>query len=779
MGNIRGMRMIGWLFFAWVDHHGSATRVLMILAALTSWSVASPGGTLKQYAIELTSRINVLNVSVRPGCEDFATLAYLRTARGANIVSVYVSNGEAGESDMEGLSPHQLAAVRRQEAVEAIGKLGGEVVFLNFPDIVTAGTTRTVTDLWAPDSLRIKLAGAISRYKPDVVLLSMDRFCRARLIWHEILEQTITVAINEADSIPGARWRAGRFLVERETRNPITVPVAGAKDNGRAYLTIAARAADAYRSLHVQCRVWKHKSSGGYAIASGFKPFRGRSVDANLPLPAGKPLASLARQMEGFAATIQRQQLDAGRSLHQASSLIDSISNLLLRNRGLAARQRRDVLLWKDGLENIRNTLLGVNVSFRMSESIITDRQMVYLTIDSVSGASPDGLTELYIPAMERGWILNETSIARLPLHAGEAYRLVSPHFSEYDLPFQESGLDRQTIGHPLYVFIIHKARSRARSFTYRIVYPFLYAPRFTTEVLTPIVAMVPNEKLVVRLTNHSRDGVQDRIGIDDSLAWSSPIPFRLNEKEASHLDTLTLAWRDTVEEGTYLFPLKIGGVPVARFAARKFDFRIDTLKRVAIVSGINNSPLLVGVRRLGLSKIDVTTEFDVPLMEPDAVLLVDRRSLSFSKNLGRHSEELVRFAESGGHVIACAQDATTWNASAFGAFFQLDETHDADASSNVWYDESSPIMTEPNRIEPSDFDGFVFRRNHNLIAGVSKGVVVRSSTMGNPLVISMQLGRGRITYIDLALDAQLMNVHPGTYRLLANVISLRAEEAQ
>jgi hypothetical protein len=40
------------------------------------------------------------------------------------------------------------------------------------------------------------------------------------------------------------------------------------------------------------------------------------------------------------------------------------------------------------------------------------------------------------------------------------------------------------------------------------------------------------------------------------------------------------------------------------------------------------------------------------------------------------------------------------------------------------------------------------------------------------PLLLTRKLGRGRMTYVDLALAPQWLNVHPGAYRLLANLIS-------
>ncbi|MBI3579181.1 MAG: hypothetical protein HY089_07215, partial [Ignavibacteriales bacterium] len=74
---------------------------------------------LYQRALDSKSRLNVLCLSLQPGYEDFSTLAYLRFARGAKVMTAYLTNGEAGESDVRSEYPFKLAAIRREEAAQA------------------------------------------------------------------------------------------------------------------------------------------------------------------------------------------------------------------------------------------------------------------------------------------------------------------------------------------------------------------------------------------------------------------------------------------------------------------------------------------------------------------------------------------------------------------------------------------------------------------------------------------------------------------------------------
>lgn len=63
-----------------------------------------------QRSLDLRNPIVILSISLEPGFEDLPALAYLRLGRGARIISLYVTNGEATPSDVSGEPPFRLAA---------------------------------------------------------------------------------------------------------------------------------------------------------------------------------------------------------------------------------------------------------------------------------------------------------------------------------------------------------------------------------------------------------------------------------------------------------------------------------------------------------------------------------------------------------------------------------------------------------------------------------------------------------------------------------------------
>ncbi len=729
--------------------------------------------TLSRLAVNLGSRVNVLSISVRPGCEDFATLAYLRLSKGANIVSAYVSNGELGESDDEGLLPLQLGVVRRREATDAIGRLDGKVEFLNFPDIVAAADSQAVDDLWSMDSLRGRFATLIALHKPDIILLSKDRFASARPLWQRLLEGTIKNAIKDAAKAGENQWRSDRFLVEGGDGNTIAVPVQEMWEGKQSFADLGKSMLRVYGSLAVQQRSWKREATNRYAIAFAATKARPKTIVENLPAKPDIALRSHAQAVNELVRSIRDVAPKSGLILDRATSLFDKLSTLLVR-RNLSPRVQRDALLWREYLDQIRNTLLGVRVAYRISDTVVTDRQVLFFTVDSVSGLIPGGSTELYIPAVESGWAVNESLERKHPLVPGEEIRLLSPQLPEYDLPHQETMSSRPALNHMLYVFVMHRAAQRNRSFSYRIAVPLLYAPRFTAEVLTPIVPATPGVELNLRLTNHSRDGISDVVQIRDTMVTCAPQRFRLSEKEASASIMLRLVWRDALQDSTYIFPIQIGTTPVARFAARKFRWNVDTTKHIAVLAGIKESTLTTGLRRLGLNHVRVVNPESASIsFQGNDVVCLDRRFLSFAKKPDEYFNALMSFADSGGHLVVFSQEAAVWNASLFGSLFKLAGSERWDAQTPVELDENSDLISNPNHLHEDDFTGFIVRRNHNTITGSFGQPILKHRGSGNPIILTKSHGRGRVTYVDLALQEQLLNVNPGMFRLLANLVSL------
>lgn len=740
---------------------------------------------LHQQLLDLASRLRVLHISVRPGCEDFALLAYLHLGRGAKVTSAYITNGESGENDLEFQYPAAIAATRRNEADAAISLLGGETQFLNMPDLDAVSSKEKAFTVWNEDTLRTRLIRLVADTKPDLIVLTRGQFFPGNngildILKDEIKEVIKILSGNSRQMGVGgiyAQWQVKRFLVASSTAGAFVVPT-GERDTllRRTFKDLGSGIARSYRSLSIQRNLWPDLPTHYYVVPS--QPGRKlKRIDDGLPGPTTRRLKWLATSIARIAAQEQKISMAPRTYLKSVALLLDSTDAMLLRRRDLTTTEWRDLVNWRGELESLRALLLGVHIQYSLSEHILTERQLVFFTIDSISGLPPGGKTEIYFPGVDRGWILNEAAVNKLPLALHEQYRLVSPEKVDYDLPFSSYGVNKSSDGTTLYVFVIHHADKREANFIYRIVQRILFAPRFEIEMITPIARVVPGERVLVRVTNHSRDGVADSLSVEDSLVHCAPVPFQLNTKESSQTVALPLVWGQGIPDGTFLIPVRVGNVPLAGFAARKFDVASDIALRVGIISQYQASPLVDALRRLRIapSHIIPVAGFDESRLQGLDAVIVDRRALSFVGDTVTLYDPLMRFAENGGKILCLSQDASIWNRSQFVRLFKLQSDGSLDADAPVVFDSVSHFAATPNNLAPSDLSGWIFRKSSGSVllnSHIPAGVLVRSQIDNAPLVVSVPQGSGRLTYVGLCLIPQLANINPGAFRILANLLS-------
>ncbi|MGH7451239.1 MAG: hypothetical protein ACRENG_07855, partial [bacterium] len=246
--------------------------------------------------------------------------------------------------------------------------------------------------------------------------------------------------------------------------------------------------------------------------------------------------------------------------------------------------------------------------------------------------------------------------------------------------------------------------------------------------------------------------------------------------KGVAKLDTLPITWHGNPNDGTYVIPVVIDGVPIAKFAARKFRAEVDGAKRAGLVTGIKNSPAAEALRRLNV-KFAVIEPGNTLVQQTEAldVLIIDRRTLTLQPEITEMRQELDRFVKRGGHLIVLAQEAAAWNAKPLWEGLELTASSTLAANTPVQIDPGNVLLAKPNFIAPEDWNEWLFWRGYNQISGSALNaatVPVRTMPDGLPLVVTATVGNGKRTYVDLALHPQLMNIHAGAFRLLANLIS-------
>lgn len=768
--------------------------LLLITAALFACGKEGPfegyfpetgKAAIQLHANDLRSHLNILYLALAPGYEDLPALAYFRLAKGAEVSCAFVTNGEAGESDVETLYPNQLLGVRREEAFHALRMLDVDEYFINMPDIAAASSVSAVRKHWPAKVLQKELAKLIAEKKPDIILIGRDWQAPGESLRSRVLAKDVRAAVVALE--PGQRtgsdstgvqasWPVNRVFIDRGDGSGRRVPVEQ-KDAlwKKTYREIAAEAAETYASLRLQRQKWAGGKAPAYTLLYPEDEKELRAIDAGLPESISTRLQSLNAGVQKLTALALNGRNDA--FLEQSVSLLDSISMQIVLGKKLRAQDKRVLYKWKEKLDEMRCAALGIKVHYTISDTALTELQLTYLTITQVDGLADAGEARIFFDALGDGWAINENIEKRLPLVYNEPYRLVTPKNLEFNTPVSLFGLQSHTYKRQIPFFIVRQTQKpRKLDFIHKSAFYLSAVPRFLVDVQTPIVRMIPGERVDVRLTNYSRDGVADTLRIEHLYATAARSFFRLSNKDDTHLARLYPIWRGNPPEGSYLIPITIRGEKVGNFLARKFTAVVDRRKKVGVLTGLPNSALASALRRLQVAFTEVTCGENIAQqIDTLDVLLIDRRALTLRPEILERREQLLRFVENGGHLIVLAQEPEAWRASALFPGCELRETDRFDNELPVQFDHGHPLVIAPNELTQADWQNWILRRAYQEIVlgnGVQAEKLVLAADSGSPLLISAERRLGRLTYIGLALTPQLLNVQPGAYRLLANLIS-------
>ncbi|MFH1943722.1 MAG: PIG-L family deacetylase [bacterium] len=731
-------------------------------------------------ALELRSNLNVLSLALEPGYEDLNALAYFRLGKGARIMSAYLTNGEAGESDVRAEYPGYLAAMRRKEAGEALAYLDGDVYFFAMPHIVAARDAEWIRLIWPKEEVENKVINLIDEFKPDIILIARDWGTEGTSLRWSLFEEDVLSALHKMEQKAAEieavdHWKVSRVIVDDGDDEGRAVAFGEVQPMfGKDYRRIGAEAGEKYHSLFIQMADRKKEDSKYSVVYPALRDIP-EAVNSELPPRHSPRLQQVGTEIEKLAEGILDAKKDV--SLERLAAVMDSVDTNIWMRHKFSAVDQRALSNWKSNLENLRCSLLGVKVDVSIDETILGESQLAFVTILGVEGLQEGGNTNVYFGGLSDDWVINEWKDRKFPFRIGEQYRVLSPKELQLTEPAGMYGLQSARLDQPFYVFVVHKAPDGTKNFSHRTTIGLRFAPKLAKEILTPIVRIIPDERLIVRLTNHSRDGVRDTLQVKDAFVESTAGLFRLTQKETFSVDTLTLMWKESFSEGSYMFPIDFGGINIGKFVARQFEASVRPDKKIGFIPGVEDSPLEATLRRLGVdaAKVDPGARVAEQLQNLD-VLVVDHRALTLKKSLKDQKILLDRFVENGGHLIYLAQDADVWDSCQMWDEIVLTHTRTFDENYPVKTDETHPFLKIPNPIRAEDWGEWLFQRAYHIVKVENREgfeMPVQTESGDNPFVLTRRAGKGRMTYIDLAFSPQMLNINPGVFRLLANILSI------
>jgi LmbE family N-acetylglucosaminyl deacetylase len=743
---------------------------------------------IHQRALDLSGSAVVMAIALQPGYEDLPTLTYVRMGLGANLINVYVTNGDATPSDLSGEAPFLLAARRKEEAYQVTRALDGEPYFLNIPDPGVVRDRSELERFWVPDTVVTRLKAALLLYRPDVILVQRDfrtmdtvETLRERFLIDLVLGavRSAQVGTGQQASSEGAPWRVERVFVEAAGggKEVLRVRVDAAHPIWKkSYRDIGRELMHQYRSLRTHTTVWEGLRTHAYAAVLPKSPKHWRTLTGGLPV--------LSKRFESIRGDLVSARKGTGGKLRSVSldsvaAAIVSLDRLLFReSSSMTAAEKRIAAHWKGDLEALRCALLGVKFTYEY-DSLATERQLIYLRFKGFKTKTSKANTEIFFPgAMKHEWGINESINYKFKFEVPQEFSIITPEHMEYNAPMSVYGLRRAQVRTRFSFIIYHHDSIRTHEFIYRGEMWLGVGPKRTFEILNPIVRAEDGEPVAYSFVNFSRNGFEGRVSVVGSLFKPVSREVRIPPvKDCFLKDTIRLLLKEQIPPGNHVAELSVSGRGETRqFIARSFEVHTDTTKKVCLLTGISDSPVAEALWRLHIPFVESDS---AALASGDlssfSVIVLDQDALTQRKDVVPALGRLRSWVEGGGHMVVLPQYYATSQESdvGWGMAFRLGPA--LEPQSPLTLDTLDAFLTTPNLLQPQDWQGWVVARamgSVQLSNAQLAEIPVRTRTSGDPLIVTIPEQKGRVTYVALDLYSQLVNIHPGAFRLLANLLA-------
>lgn len=796
---------------------------------------------LDQTLRELSTPFSVMFIAADPSDVDEGTLAYLRRKLGVRVIIAFATRGEGGDSPYAADTGKALGLVRTREALRLTRALGADAFFLNLPDFGHSNSANDSLRLWGRDNALGKLVRAIRLAQPDCILTGAagagvdgQQQALARLVG-DAFEAAADVKL--APEANAEVWQTRRlFRRADELSANVTINLAEVDaPRGRSY---AEMGLFAHRQL---VSYGKHKDqltpdrlTSYYKLALAAPGDQSKSPN---DLMSGLPLPDKVRVGVAPPRTGDLTLLEA---IGQRDRLIAALSERLMEKRvegGSAAQRERygadafRVIRYTQALERGLALALGLSLAVSVTDAVVVPGQRLVVRATLANGSGQALAAVFHTPEQLRFGDAETTFATSEPAQTAPGAALVREFsFDTKDAPLtlpQEAHLfdeeyypfgstlpeaqPREPFGHRLLI--------TAEVALGQVTIPLSSLVRFNVapavEISAPAFAFIkdwdtPREvELPVRLRNRTPGALAGALwvvplAVNDETYQPAHIAFVREDEEATVSLKLRLPILKPPLAPEILLEFRRDkpappGPPVsAKILVKLIDFAVAEQLRVGILSGPDSS-LAFALRQLGVAYEEIITDRAGVITHGNAVdknlaagcdefkrfdtIIVDRFAYAARPELVGLNGCLLRYAQAGGHLLVLAQQADDFNLlrapfAPFALTLSGDRLTAAGAPVKI-LDNEHPLMTQPNLIIASDFEGWTAERAayvprawaDDYAALLETNDPGEAASRGALLVA--RTGEGGFIYTALSLNRQWLEGVPGAYRLLANLISV------
>jgi LmbE family N-acetylglucosaminyl deacetylase len=240
-----------------------------------------------------------------------------------------------------------------------------------------------------------------------------------------------------------------------------------------------------------------------------------------------------------------------------------------------------------------------------------------------------------------------------------------------------------------------------------------------------------------------------------------------------------TIKYRDL--ETRYLYSDAVASV-------RGIEVKIAPGLKVGYVMGVGDD-VPQGLEQLGVEvQLLGPQELATADLSRFTAIMTGTRAYAVREDLRTYNRRLLEYAQNGGHFIVL-YNTPEFDPKMFAPFpgelpANAEEVSEEDSPVEILAPDA-PVLTSPNRITKTDFDGWVEQRGSKFWSSWDPRYTAMLSSWdkGQPPQkggwLQVRYGKGYYTYFAYALHRELPYGVPGAYRLTANLLSLTAPTGQ
>lgn len=816
----------------------SALLAATVAVAAPASSSALPSSVILQELQRLRRTGTVLYVAAHPDDENTRLIAWLARGRGYRTGYLSITRGDGGQNLIGPELREALGVIRTQELLAARAIDGGEQFFTRAVDFGYSKSAEETLQIWDRDDVLCDIVRVIRTFRPDVIV---TRFPPRGGGTHGHHTASAMLAVEAfklaadpaafADELAGLPpWQAKRIVWNafhwgRRGNEPlpdgaVRVDVGGYNPLlGESYSEIAARS----RSMH--------KSQGFGMVAT-----RGPAME-EFHLLAGEPMTgdlmdgvdtTWARVPGGKEIAARIDDVIAGFDPLQPVHSVPALLRILQRLRQLPSDDVTTIKI-RD-LERIVQACLGLYVETTIPRATATPGEPLTLEHAVIVRADP-GVPVRWVEVrydatgttLETDAMLdvNQPSTRRNHVRLPDTLPLTQPYWlREPDTTGMFRVADPALIGRaenpPVFpvthLIAVGDVVIEVDDEPVQVIDdPVRGEVRHPLEIVPP--ATVTTDELMlfplgatreVTVTVTTREpGAAGTIALEAPAGWKvapAQQAFELGSGETRRGVRFAVTAPEQPDDASLLASAVVGGVRcTTRSIAIHYDHippqRLQPEARVQAVSlpidvraksigYLHGAGDLVpaGLERLGceVTLLDIADLTPERLRAFDAVVL-GVRAFNTRESLASRLPALFAYAEAGGTVVVQYNTTGELKTDRLAPYpLELSRDRVTDERSPVrLLAPDHPALTTPNRIDASDFAGWVQERGLYFPAEWDErftpllGLQDSGEEEKRGALLVARHGKGWYVYTSLSFFRELPAGVPGAYRLLANLVSL------